>query len=117
MRKRLIHHHRDDGSSSSPSWLEIEQLAQVEITSEDPAFPIESALIPGTHPGWRAASPGAQMIRLVEQLMANGTAYLAEDGSVYFAIGRFPAYGRLSRLDTRVGRRCHPGGHDLGDDR
>jgi hypothetical protein len=37
----------------------------VEITSEDPAFPIESALLPGTHPGWRAAHPGAQVIRLV----------------------------------------------------
>ena len=65
MRKRLINHHRDDVSSSSPPWLDIEQLAQVEITSEDPAFPIESALIPGTHPGWRAAHPGAQRIRLV----------------------------------------------------
>ena len=42
-----------------------------------------------------------QMIALVERLVANGTAYQAEDGSVYFAIGRFPAYGRLSRLDTR----------------
>jgi cysteinyl-tRNA synthetase len=41
------------------------------------------------------------MIRLVEGLLANGTAYRGEDGSVYFSIGRFPAYGRLSRLDTR----------------
>jgi hypothetical protein len=65
MRKRLIHDHRDDVPSSSPSWLDIEQLAQVEITSEDPACPIESALIPGTHLGWRAAHPGAQVIRLM----------------------------------------------------
>jgi cysteinyl-tRNA synthetase len=28
-------------------------------------------------------------------------AYQADDGSVYFAIGKFPAYGKLSRLDTR----------------
>jgi cysteinyl-tRNA synthetase len=42
-----------------------------------------------------------QMIALVETLIARGVAYLAEDGSVYFAIGRFPEYGRLSRLDTR----------------
>src|SRR5688500_16562607 len=42
-----------------------------------------------------------QMIALVERLVANGTAYQAEDGSVYFAIGRFAEYGRLSRLDTR----------------
>ena len=43
----------------------------------------------------------AQMIALVERLVASGVAYQAEDGSVYFAIGRFPSYGRLSRLDTR----------------
>ena len=65
MRKRLIPHHRDDGCSSSPPWLDLAQLAQVEITSEDPAFPIEAALLPGPHPGWRAAHPGAQVIRLV----------------------------------------------------
>jgi hypothetical protein len=65
MRKRLIKNYRDDVSSSSPLWLNIEQLAQVEITSEAPACPIESALTPGTYPGWRAAHPGAQVIRLV----------------------------------------------------
>ena len=42
-----------------------------------------------------------QMIALVERLVARGVAYLAEDGSVYFAIAKFAEYGRLSRLDTR----------------
>ncbi|MDB4875167.1 MAG: Cysteinyl-tRNA synthetase [Gemmatimonadetes bacterium] len=42
-----------------------------------------------------------QMIVLVERLIARGVAYQAEDNSVYFAIDRFPGYGRLSRLDTR----------------
>jgi cysteinyl-tRNA synthetase len=42
-----------------------------------------------------------EMIELVEKLIEKGVAYLAEDGSVYFAIDRFPQYGRLSRLDTR----------------
>ncbi|MBI3792612.1 MAG: cysteine--tRNA ligase, partial [Gemmatimonadetes bacterium] len=42
-----------------------------------------------------------QMVALVETLIAKGVAYVAEDGSVYFAIDRFPQYGRLSRLDTR----------------
>jgi cysteinyl-tRNA synthetase len=41
------------------------------------------------------------MIALVESLLAKGLAYRSDDGSVYFAIGKFPAYGRLSRLDTR----------------
>ena len=42
-----------------------------------------------------------QMIALVERLVARDIAYQADDGSVYFAIARFPGYGRLSRLDTR----------------
>ena len=42
-----------------------------------------------------------QMIALVERLVARGVAYQADDGSVYFAIDRFPPYGKLSRLDKR----------------
>jgi cysteinyl-tRNA synthetase len=42
-----------------------------------------------------------QMIALVDRLLKKNVAYRAEDGSVYFAIDRFPQYGRLSRLDTR----------------
>jgi len=34
-------------------------------------------------------------------LIERGVAYQAEDHSVYFAISRFPEYGRLSRLDKR----------------
>jgi len=41
------------------------------------------------------------MVRLVERLLENGTAYRGEDGSVYFSIAKFPAYGRLSQLDRR----------------
>jgi cysteinyl-tRNA synthetase len=42
-----------------------------------------------------------QMIALVRRLVERNVAYRAEDGSVYFAISRFPQYGKLSRLDTR----------------
>ncbi|HEY3592566.1 MAG TPA: cysteine--tRNA ligase [Polyangiaceae bacterium] len=42
-----------------------------------------------------------QMIALVAKLIEQGVAYVADDKSVYFAIDRFPAYGRLSRLDKR----------------
>jgi len=41
------------------------------------------------------------MIDLVAALLDRGIAYRGDDGSVYFAIGRFPTYGRLSRVDTR----------------
>jgi cysteinyl-tRNA synthetase len=42
-----------------------------------------------------------EMIALVERLLERGIAYIADDRSVYFAIDRFPSYGRLSRLDKR----------------
>jgi len=41
------------------------------------------------------------MILLIQRLLDNGVAYLGDDGSVYFSIAKFPAYGRLSRLDRR----------------
>ena len=43
-----------------------------------------------------------QQIRLVETLLAKGVAYRGDDGSVYFAIGKFPQYGRLSRVEART---------------
>ncbi len=49
----------------------------------------------------RATDYIPQMIALVERLIARGVAYQADDRSVYFAIDKFPGYGRLSRLDTR----------------
>jgi hypothetical protein len=64
MRKRLIGIGPREVSAVEPSWLDLERLAQVEITSEDANHPIESALIPGTGSGWRAAQPGEQTIRL-----------------------------------------------------
>jgi hypothetical protein len=45
-------------------WLNLEELATVHVTSEQPNFPIESAFNPEGI-GWRAASPGTQTIRLV----------------------------------------------------
>lgn len=46
----------------------------------------------------RATEHVAEMIELVETLEEKGYCYEA-DGSVYFAIDRFPEYGRLARLD------------------
>jgi hypothetical protein len=44
--------------------LNVEGLAEVEITSEDATHPIESALLPAGGSGWRAGGPGKQTIRL-----------------------------------------------------
>lgn len=65
MRKRIIGHGPREAAAAEPGWLDLDLLAQVEITSEDAGYPIEAALIPGTGPGWRAAQPGEQTIRLL----------------------------------------------------
>ncbi|HEX3273839.1 MAG TPA: cysteine--tRNA ligase [Gemmatimonadales bacterium] len=49
----------------------------------------------------RATEYIAPMIELIQGLLDREVAYLGDDGSVYFAIARFPAYGRLSQLDRR----------------
>lgn len=49
----------------------------------------------------RATDFVPQMVALVQSLLDKGVAYRGDDGSVYFSIERFPAYGKLSRLDTR----------------
>ena len=49
---------------SAPMWLDLRDLATVEITSEDVDHPIESALIPDGGPGWQAGQSGKQAIRL-----------------------------------------------------
>lgn len=64
MRKRIIAPTRDQRSSSIQGWLDVEHRAEVEFTSEDPTLPVEGALRPGAGPGWRAAEPGRQTIRL-----------------------------------------------------
>ena len=65
MRKRIITPVQQESATPDQDWLNLEELAEVEITSEDPAHPIESALLPGQTPGWRAADPGKQTIRIL----------------------------------------------------
>lgn len=65
MRKRIINQGSKECSAADHGWLDLERLAEVEITSEDAAHPIESAILPGTGQGWRAANPGEQTIRLL----------------------------------------------------
>jgi hypothetical protein len=43
----------------------LDELADVEVTSESAAHPIEAALLPQRAEGWRAAEPGAQTLRLL----------------------------------------------------
>ena len=65
MRKRIIAPVHQGSLPPDEAWLNLEALAKVEITSEDAAHPIESALLFGRGSGWRAAGPGKQTIRLL----------------------------------------------------
>src|SRR5512145_546868 len=64
MRKRFISPVQQETASPDQGWLNVDDLVEVEITSENVAHPIEAALLPGHASGWRAAEPGRQTIRL-----------------------------------------------------
>jgi len=61
----------------------------------------------------RATEHIDDMVTLVEQLLDTGHAYRAEDGSIFFRIASWPAYGRLARLDPSQQR---PGGRVEADE-
>jgi hypothetical protein len=65
MRKRIIAPLEQETATPADDWLDLESLAEVEVTSEDVAYPIESALLSRQGSGWRAAAPGKQTIRLL----------------------------------------------------
>ena len=55
----------------------------------------------------RATDHIPEMVRLIATLLDKGIAY-RKDGSIYFSIAKFPAYGRLSKIqldELRPGRR------------
>lgn len=52
------------------------------------------------------------MIAMIQKLIDEGYAYVADNGDVYYAVSRFPEYGKLSgkRIeDLRAGARIEPG--------
>jgi hypothetical protein len=65
MRKRIITQNTQGIIPPDKDWLDLETLAQAELTSEDVSHPIESALKPGVGSGWRASESGQQTVRLL----------------------------------------------------
>ena len=49
----------------------------------------------------RATEHIPEMTALIKKLMGKGYAYRGEDGSIYFAINKFPDYGKLSHINIR----------------
>ena len=65
MRKRIITRSPKEPVIVDRAWLDLERLAQVEISSEETGYPVESALTTGGGPGWMAGEAGEQTIRLL----------------------------------------------------
>lgn len=64
MRKSIVSQAANQASiAPAGEWLDLDSLASLELSSEDPQFPFENALQGGTGAGWRAAHAGPQTIR------------------------------------------------------
>ena len=80
----------------SNRWLEVflDDAARLRMTRPD--------VLP------RATDHIDEIVRLIGTLVERGNAYRTDDGSIFFRIASWPAYGRLARLDPdqqRVGER------------
>jgi hypothetical protein len=64
MQKRVLHGPAEE-QAALWTWLDLDDLAEVQLTSEDAAHPIEAALVSSGGSGWRAATRGRQSIRLL----------------------------------------------------
>jgi hypothetical protein len=66
MRKRIMEVGSDAShNESNERWLNLGEIATVEVTSEEDGFPIESVFASAGGTGWRAGRPGKQLIRIV----------------------------------------------------
>jgi hypothetical protein len=65
MLKRIVGKDTSRLPAGDRNWLNIELVAEVEVTSEDAAHPIEAGLLPEREPGWQAAESGPQTVRLL----------------------------------------------------
>jgi hypothetical protein len=64
MRKRIVGVGAP-APESGPAWLDLENIATVEVSSEEPGYPVESVFVSGPQPGWRAKDPGEQKLRVI----------------------------------------------------
>ncbi len=62
MRKQVIG--STEAQEKNGTWLDLDAVAQVEVSSEAPGHPIENALVAGKSGNWQAAVVGASTITL-----------------------------------------------------
>jgi hypothetical protein len=106
MRKRLIKPIPDFAPSLDERWLDLDDAAVVEVTSEEREYPVECALVAGKMGGWRAAEFGAQIIRLIfdEPQRLERISLVFEETETE----RTQEFVLRSRWRTLVSRNCAP---------
>jgi hypothetical protein len=66
MRKRILGPSKVRGRpQTGQGWLDLEQIATIEVTSEEPNFPIESVFNSVNGVGWRTSQKGLQRVRII----------------------------------------------------
>ncbi len=65
MRKSQLTRIPQNTPSRDQTWMEVDRIASVEVSSEESDYPIESALLLEGKTDWRAANRGMQIIRLI----------------------------------------------------
>lgn len=65
----------------------LEDIKHLGIIPADTIVPISTAI--------------DTMVEIIQKLLDKGYAYLADDGSVYYSIAKFPKYGQLAHLDMK----------------
>lgn len=65
MRKRILSSTNREPAQDEVPWLDLDAMAEVEVSSEAPGHPIEAALLPGHDADWQAAEGGTQTIRVI----------------------------------------------------
>ena len=65
MRKTALSPIGNCSGAPGHDWLDLDQAARVEVSSEAEGYPVEGALLKDVRGGWRASEPGSQTIRLL----------------------------------------------------
>ena len=98
LRKRTV---PVDIHSGQSLWLSLEEVAQVEVSSEHHEWPIDGALMPNSTRGWRAAETGAQKLRIrFDTPQALSLIHLVFDESEFERVQEFTL--RWSRNEGRT---------------
>ncbi|HEY3999876.1 MAG TPA: cysteine--tRNA ligase [Candidatus Xenobia bacterium] len=88
---KIIRTHRETGQSRA----EISEPFIQAFHEDRQTLNVESA---EAYP--KASEHIARMVAIIQKLLEKGIAYRGEDGSIYYSIAKFPAYGRLAHIQV-----------------